>query len=199
MAKEFDYLAAAKAAGMRLAGPLRRARTLFGAISRELGSPSAKLIFELCAREAVEASTPADKTPRREHIKLPTTAQIEGANRSKICAWWDRLRHTDQTFSDAERKIIHQLAGRYIEVGGYPSGYIEGKQPPIKRKGAKAHNPPGAKLPAMFDAMKAERNGNLTKERFAEIVVKVHGKTYGKNVEAVQRNERNWRKKNRKV
>jgi hypothetical protein len=197
--KEFDYLAAANEASERIAEPLRRARILFKTISGELGVPSAKLIFQLCAQEAVEPCTAESKPPRREQMKLPTIAQIEGASRAKICTLWERLRHTDQQFNNSEKKIIGQLAARYVEVGGYPTGYVEGKLPPIKKRGAVKRDAVNAALPELFKALKIE-HPRLSNLRIAEIVVERYGKRYGKNAEAVDRTERNWRgKKNRKV
>lgn len=200
MAKEFDYLAEARAAGERIADPLHRARILFKSISGELGVPSAKLIFELCAQEAVEPSAAADKEPRQDKMKLPTIAQADNASHAKICTWWERLRHTNQKFSSVEKKVIGRIFARYVGFGGYPEGYVEGKLPPIKKQGARQRNAPkAAELPAMFSALKAERPGRRNWQ-CAEIIAKQkNGAAYGKSVEAIERAEREWRKKNRKV
>jgi hypothetical protein len=198
MAKEFDYLAAAREASERITGPLGRARILFKTISGELGVPSAKLIFQMCAREAVESCATEDKPPRREQMKLPTIAQIDAASHARIYTWWERLRHTDQQFNNSEKKIISRLAARYVAIDGYPAGYVEGKLPPIKKRGAVKRDAVNAALPALFNALKIE-HPRLSNLRIAEIVVERYGKRHGKNAEAVERTERNWRKKNRKV
>jgi hypothetical protein len=199
MPKEFDYLAAARAASERIAGPLGRARILFKNISRKLDVPTAKMIFQLCAHEASGEAAAEKKQPRREPMKLPTIAQIDGANRAKICMWWDRLRHTDQRFSKSEQKIIDRLWARYYEFGGYPEGYKEGKFPPIKQEGARRRNTPkAAELPAMFGALKI-KHPKFNNARIAEIIADQHGTIYGKSAEAIERAERKWRKKNRKV
>ena len=200
MPNDFDYLAAARAASERIAGPLGRARILFKSISQKLDVPTAKLIFQLCAQEASSEAAAEKKQPRRELMKLPTISQIDGANRAKICMWWDRLRHTDQRFSKSEQKIIDRLWARYYEFGGYPEGYKEGTLPPIKREGARRRNTPkAAELPAMFDALKAQRPGRKNWQCAEIIANQKNGAVYGKSVEAIERAERNWRKKNRKV
>jgi hypothetical protein len=176
MAKEFDYLAAARAASERIAGPLSHARNLFKKISRECDVTTARLIFQLCAQEAVEAVAEKKNQPQRQPMKLPTIARIDDADHAQICTWWERSRYTDQKFSKSEKQVIGRLAKRYVELGGYPAGYTEGKLPPIKKKGSIKRDAPTADLPALFDAMnphsafsieRATRGGRLNKREFA--------------------------------
>jgi hypothetical protein len=199
MPKEFDYLAEARAASERIAGPLGRARILFKNISRRLDVPTARLIFQLCAQEAVEPGEAPPPSRHPQKIKLPTIARIDSANRRQICTWWERLRSTDQRFSKSEQKIISRLWARYYEFGGYPEGYVEGRLPPLKKEGARGRNTPkAAELPAMFEALK-KKHPRFSNARIAETIADQHGTIYGKSAEAIERAERKERKKNRKV
>jgi hypothetical protein len=221
MAKEFDYLAAARAASVK--GNWRKknrkdspgldptaswyagdAWYLFASMIESCGYPTAKFIFEKCIKEGAEIEAKKEKraaTVQRRAtaapIELPTIEEIDAADRHQISVWWKQLSDTDQDFSADEKLVIHHLAGRYKEFGGYTADFNP-HRPPIKRKGARARSAVNAKLPAMFAAEKA-RNSRLGRERIAEIVIERHGTKHGRTVETVMRNERNWRKKNRKV
>jgi hypothetical protein len=171
---------------------------LFHDIVQRCGLPTAKFLFEQCIKEAsrqeeLRAKIDREKAARakRTPIKLPTLKQIDAADHRQICRWWDLLQ--GQELKSSEKKVIGRLAARYKDFGGYPEGYIEGKLPPIKKKGAtRKVRPAAAELPALFTALKIE-HPRLSNPRIAEIVVERFGRKYGKNVEAVIRNERNWR------
>jgi len=194
------------------------ARYLFANMVDSCGYSIAKHIFQKCINEGAEIEAKKEKrvaTAQRRAtaapIKLPTIEEIDAAaataDRHQISIWWARLSDTDQQdFSADEKLIIHHLAGRYKEFGGYTADFNP-NLPPIKRKGARNRNAPGAELPAMFDKTnpqsafsieKAKRNGSLGKEQFAELLASRPDKKYGPTAEAVLRNERNWRKKNGK-
>ena len=91
------------------------------------------------------------------------------------------------------------MALRYKDVGGNPSDFDENLLP-IKKKGAKRRAPPtAAELPAMFAALKI-KHPRFSNGRIAEIIAaRPDGAAYGKSAEAIERAEREWRKKNRKI
>jgi hypothetical protein len=161
---------------------------LFDEIAQRCGLPTAKFIFQKCIEVADEQESRAKAIKKakairgkRAPIELPTLKQVDSFDRNQTCRWWDRLGSTDQKFKGGERKIIGRLAARYVEFGGYPKGYIEGKLPPIKQKGARRRNmPKAAELPAMFEALKM-KHPKLSNARIAETIVDQHGAIYGKS------------------
>jgi hypothetical protein len=181
------------------------ARYLFAIMIEKCGYPTAKFIFEKCIKEGAEIeaanakrSANAQQRPDAAPMKIPTIQEIDAADRNRICMWYARLLTTDQRFSNREKEAVDRLAKRYIEFGGFPAGF-KPKLPPIKKKGAtRKVRPAAAELPALFEALKIE-HPRLNNPRIAQLVVERYGKKYGKSVEAVERAEREWRKKNRKV
>jgi hypothetical protein len=187
---------------------------LFQAIYTQCGLAAATAIFEKCIAMGVDDAAAKGKRERaalvrarQAPLKLPTLAEINAADRERICIWWARLLAADQKFTAKENRIIARLSARYFKFGGQPAGF-KPRLPPIKKPGAVKRDAVNAALPAMFDATnpqsafsieKAKHNGRLTKERFAEIFVERYGRKHGPTAEAVLHNERNWRKKNRKV
>jgi hypothetical protein len=188
--------------------------SLFQTICAQCGLTAATTIFKKCVAMGAEDAATEQKRERaalararQAPLKLPTLAEINAADRERICVWWARLLAADQKFTAKENRIIARLGARYFKFGGQPAGF-KAKIPPTKRKGAIKRDAVNAALPAMFDTTnpqssfsieKAKRNGRLTKEQFAELLASRADKKYGPTAEAVLRNERNWRKKKRKV
>jgi hypothetical protein len=178
---------------------------LFAIIIEKCGLETAKFIFEKCIKEGTEIEAASAKraaaTQRRATaapMKIPTIKEIKAADRDRICMWYARLLTTDQHLSLQEKKSVALLTKRYIEFGGFPADFVP-RLPPIKKKGAtRKVRPAAAELPALFTALKIE-HPRLNNPRIAELIVERYGKKYGKSVEAVERAEREWRKKNRKV
>jgi hypothetical protein len=187
---------------------------LFAIVIAKCGYPTAKFIFEKCIKEGAEIEAAKEKrtaaAQRRATaapMKIPTIKEIDSADRERVCIWYTRWLETEQHLSAQEQKAVAHLTKRYIQFGGFPADFVP-RLPPIKRKGARTRNAPGAELPAMFDKTnpqssfsieKAKRNGRFGKEQFAELLASRPDKKYGPTAEAVLRNERNWRKKKQKV
>jgi hypothetical protein len=221
MAKEFDYLAAARAASDKpqkdspgldptASRYLSDARYLFANMIESCGYPIAKHIFQKCIKEGAEIEAKKEKrvvTAQRRAkappIDLPPIAKQNAMSREDVCKWWIRFADTEQPYDERAR----HLWSLYQAFGGQPEGFNP-HLPPIKRKGAKTRNAVNAQLPAMFDETnpesdfsiwKAKRNGRGTKEQFADLQASRPGKKHGPTADAVLHNERNWRKKKRKV
>lgn len=217
MAKEFDYVAAAVAASERVAGkkPAKDspgldptaswlfgdAQFLFEKIRQFCGLPIANFIFKECIKRGNEMQADREKAQSKKEVReraplleLPTKAKQDAMNREEICRWWARFANTDQAYDER----AHHLFRRYLAFGGQPEGFNP-NLPPIKKKGARRRNAPkAAELPAMFDALKM-KHPSFNKPRIAEIIAEQTGTIYAKSAGAIERAERKWRKKNRKV
>lgn len=174
------------------------ARILFEMICRNCDLPTAKFIFQRCVEEAVdqeEAQAAANKHREsrlhRPPIRLPSTKQIDAADRHQICVWWARLRGTDQAFSESEKIIIHHLAGRYVDLGGYTKDFDETKLPPIPQK----RNHADEALLVMFDRTnpqsaysieREKRGGKLRAVEFAASLVPEFGTSAGHIIRKVK-------------
>jgi hypothetical protein len=149
---------------------------------------TAAWIFKKCIEQGADIeearakrTASAEKRAAAAPFKPPTITEIDAADRHQVCVWWERLRSTEQKFEDANvLKSIGRIQARYIEFGGYPAGYTEGKLPPIKKKGAIKRVAPNAALPALFDPTnpesafsieRAKRGGHLTQLEFAKHLV----------------------------
>jgi hypothetical protein len=160
---------------------------LFQEIAERCGISTAKFIFENCvsvAQEQEDQSVAIEKARsarlKRRPIKLPTVGEITAADRQQICVWWARLRGTDQKFDAREKQLIAKLSERYVEVGGYPTGFNENHLPPIPEK----RNQGDAVLIEIFDRgnpksafsiAKKANGGRLTMEKFAASLVPKYG------------------------
>jgi hypothetical protein len=173
---------------------------LFANIIESCGYATAKFIFEKCIKEAAEIEAQRERARGKQAarylaplLELPPIAEIDVMDREQVCRWYRRFARTDQAYDERSRRLLD----RYLSFGGQPNDF-NSNLPPIKPKGARNHKAPGAELPALF-AAERNRNTRLSNPQIAEIIVKKHGTKYGKNAEAVERTERNWRNKNRKI
>jgi hypothetical protein len=165
---------------------------LFANIIDSCGYPTAKFIFEKCIKEGAEIEAAkakrvanAQRRAAAAPMKIPTIAQIDAAGHSQICIWWERLRSTEQKFDSAsEKESVDRIQARYIEFGGYPKDYTEGKLPPIPQK----RNHDDAALVAMFDRSnpqspysiaREKRGGKLKTAEFAASLVPEFGTSAG--------------------
>jgi hypothetical protein len=190
-------------AGGRVKAAIEIGEACFAKLCREFGEPTARLVMKRCA-DITEAPAPVRPPRKLQDVKLPPAAEIEAMTCHKVCEWWRRIQDNGQVFEGGQKQSLTALAKRYRECDGY-QGSILLMPLPFKQKGASRKvRPPAAELPAMFDLSnpqsafsieKAKRNGRLTKERFAELVIEQHGTKYGPTVEAVLRNLRRWQQK----
>ena len=173
---------------------------LFANIIEACGYPTAKFIFEKCLTEAAEIEAQREKVRGKQAarylaalLELPPSAEIDVMDREQVCRWYTRFARTDHAYDDRSRRLLD----RYLSFGGQ-SKEFNPNLPPIKRKGAKTHKARGSELPALFVAERT-RNARLSNAQIAALIVQKHGTKYGKNAEAVERTERIWRNKNRKI
>jgi hypothetical protein len=184
MADDFDYRAVVRAAVEKVTGKkppkdspglnptpsryMSDAWYLFASMIEGCDYPTAKFIFEKCIKEGAEVqaanakrSADAQRRAAAKPMKLPTITQIDAAARHQICVWWARLGATDQAFSEGEKRIIHHLAGRYVEVGGYTKDFDEIRLPPIPQM----RNRNDAALLVMFDRSNPQSAYSIERER----------------------------------
>jgi hypothetical protein len=216
MAKEFDHLAAAREATEKILKGKKPARTpldlnptaswcfgdariLFETIVAKCDLATARGIFLKCIEIAAEQEQErAAVTRKRQDVELPPAAEIKAMADRRVRTWWRRIQDNGQAFEGDQKQSLIALAERYLKCGGY-QGSIPPMPPPLKKIGARRRNTPkAAELPAMFKALKI-KHPRLSYQRIAEIIAKQHGTVYGKSAEAIERAEREWRKKNRKV
>ena len=174
---------------------------LFANMIESCGYPTAKFIFEQCIKEGADIIAKREKSRNKRaaranapYLELPSIAQIDAMSRDQICRWYERFARIDQAYDERAARLL----ARYISFRGPAKGFKR-NVPPIKPKGARRRGAPrAAELPAMFEALKM-KHPTFSKADMAEAVFKQHGSIYGKSAEAVERAERNQRKKNRKV
>jgi hypothetical protein len=194
-----EYDIRAERAQVRLKAAIEIAEACFARLCREFGEPAARLAMKRC-HDFAKAPPPDAPRPREpQDVKLPPVAEIETTmSDHQVRTWWRRIQDNRQVFEGGQKESLAALARRYRECGGYQRD-IPPPPPPLKKKGARRRNTPkAAELPAMFEALKA-KHPRFSNPRIAESIFKEHGAIYGKSVEAIERAERNWRKKNRKV
>lgn len=186
-------------AAERVKAAIEIGKACFARLSREFGEPTAKLVMKRFAEIPAAAAPPAPAPRPPQAVTLPPVAKIEAMTQGKVCQWWRRIQDNGQIFEGEQKRSFDALAKRYFEGDGY-QGEVPPMPPPLKQKGAVRRSAPkAAELPAMFDALKA-KHPKFNKPKIAQIIFdQPNGKLYGKSADAIERAERNWRKKNRKV
>jgi hypothetical protein len=194
-----EYDAMAASAATRVKAAIEIGEACFARLCRDFGEPTARLVMKRCHDFAEAPEPTAPPAPMsRQTVVLPSADKIRAMTYRKVCQWWRRIQDNAQVFEGDQRESLKVLATRYADGKGY-QGRIPPLPPPLKKKGASRRiTPKGAELPAMFDALKL-KHPTFSKTRIAEIIAKQRGTTYGKSAEAIERTERTWRKKNRKI
>jgi len=187
--EEDEYDRRARAAGVRVAKILEeegaQAQALFERITKRLGLPTAKLLFERCIKLAKEPSieeeqeqradaldTAKDKHRARAKNELPTNEEIDAAfaakDRKRMSTMWHRV-PWGRKFSIKEKQIIDHLWRRYANLDGDTVDFNPDELTPTKKRGSTMRNSPNAELPRLYEEAKERHGQDLSPTAFARI------------------------------